>query len=179
MKKLILCLFVSFCIIGCGTKMGNTPTKKVESFINKYQTLDISVLEDLDSVISKENFNDEHKDKYRDIVKKNYQKMSYKIKDEVINGDAAVVTVEITVIDYSKINNETDLYLLNNPNEFKNANGDYDSNLYNDYRIKKLEEIDETVTYTLELELTKENDEWVLNDLDDMELSKINGTYNY
>jgi len=179
MKKLILCLFVSIFVIGCGTKIGNTPTKKVESFINKYQTLDMSVLEDLDSVIDKENFNEEYKNKYRDIVKKNYQKMSYKVKDEVINGDTAVVTVEITVIDYSKINNETDLYLLNNPDEFKDVNGDYDPSLYDEYRIKKLEEVDDTVTYTLDLELTKENDEWVLNDLDDMELSKINGTYNY
>ena len=43
-----------------------------------------------------------------DIVKKNYQKLTYKVKDEVIDGDKAIVTVTIDVIDYSKINNEID-----------------------------------------------------------------------
>ena len=179
MKKIILTMFISFLVIGCGMKMGNNPTKKVESFINKYQTLDRSVLEDLDGVIERENFTDEQKEKYRDIVKKNYKKISYKVKDEVINGDSATVTISVDVVDYSKINNETELYLLNNPEEFKNELGEYDSVMFNDYRLKKLEEADEMVTYTLDLDLTKEDDEWVLNDLDEVELSKINGTYKY
>ena len=35
------------------------------------------------------------------------------------------------------------------------------------------------VTYTLELELHKDGKDWILNDLDETELSKINGTYKY
>lgn len=170
---------MTFLLVGCGEKMGNTPTKKVEDFINNYQTLDQSVLEDIDGILDSEEYTAEQKSTYRDIVKKNYQKMTYKVKDEVVDGDNSVVTVEVTVIDYSKANNEADLYLLNNPDEFNNEQGEYDVSKFVDYRLNKLKEVDDTVTYTLELELHKNGDEWELNDLDDVELSKINGTYNY
>lgn len=179
MKKIIIWFCLSIIIVGCGTKMGNTPTKKVEDFVNNYQTLDQSVLKNLDEVIEKENFTDEHKKTYRDIVKENYRKMTYVIKDEVIDGNNAVVTVEISVVDYSKINNEADLYLANNPTEFNDEEGVYDANKFIEYRLGELKKAKDMVTYTLELELEKIDDEWKLNELDEVELSKINGTYNY
>ena len=95
----------------------------------------------------------------------------------MIDGDKAIVTVTIDVIDYSKINNEIDLYLANNPNEFLLDNGEYDKEKANEYRLSKLKEAKEMVTYTLELELHKDGKDWILNDLDETELSKINGTF--
>ena len=178
MKKIILTLAI-FLIVGCGMKMGNTPTKKVESYINNYQTLDKSVLADIDDMLNDEEYSDEQRNKYREMIKRNYQKISYKVKDEKIDGDNAVVTVEINVIDYSKITNESNLYLSNNPNEFMNENNEYDKSLFNDYLLDKLDKAKDEVTYTLELELHKNNGDWELEPLDDVELSKINGTYNY
>ena len=54
MKKILMlggCLLV---LTGCslGTGMLNTPKKQVESFFSKYQTLDQSVLDDLDKVVA-------------------------------------------------------------------------------------------------------------------------------
>ena len=72
-----------------------------------------------------------------------------------------------------------DLYLANNPNEFLLDNGEYDKEKANEYRLSKLKEAKEMVTYTLELELHKDGKDWILNDLDETELSKINGTYKY
>ena len=177
MKKVFYAFILCLLFVGCG-KMNNTPTKKVEAFFNNYQTLDKSVLASLDSVIS-DDYSLDQKSKYRDIVKKNYQKLTYKVKDEVIDGDKAIVTVTIDVIDYSKINNEIDLYLANHPNEFLLDNGEYDKEKANEYRLSKLKEAKEMVTYTLELELHKDGKDWILNDLDETELSKINGTYKY
>ena len=68
MKKIILTLMLLF-LMGCS--LSNTPTKKVETFFKKYQTLDKAVLTDLDSVLStKLNFNENQKEEYRNIMKK-------------------------------------------------------------------------------------------------------------
>ena len=52
MKRLLI-LFMSLLVFtGCGTDMGNTPTKKVEDFLGKYQTNDADVISDLNDVLA-------------------------------------------------------------------------------------------------------------------------------
>ena len=49
MKKIIsfLITFVSiFSLCGCQANLNNTPTKQVEIFLGKYQTLDRDILDD-------------------------------------------------------------------------------------------------------------------------------------
>ena len=50
MKKIIVGVLTLFFLVGCGNMM-NTPTKKVEEFLSKYQTMDEKVLSQLDEVI--------------------------------------------------------------------------------------------------------------------------------
>ncbi len=50
MKKIIVCIFALFTLAGCNNVM-NTPTKEVEEFLGKYQTMDSKVLSQLDDVI--------------------------------------------------------------------------------------------------------------------------------
>ena len=72
MKKILVSLALILCLTGCdiGKTLDNTPTKRVETFLNKYQTLDDEVLDSLDYVISEEVlFNGEQRNKYRDIIK--------------------------------------------------------------------------------------------------------------
>lgn len=47
MKKIILFIIISFFVLDCDNLM-NTPTKKVEEFFNKYQTIDNKVVEQLE-----------------------------------------------------------------------------------------------------------------------------------
>ena len=109
MKKILILVLALFTFTGCWNKMANTPTKEVESFLNKYQVLDSSVLEDMHEVVNNEpNLNNEHKERYKEILKNNYQKLKYDIKDEAIDGSNAVVTVEIEVIDYVKTNQRSE-----------------------------------------------------------------------
>jgi len=181
MKKIISIFTLLFLLTGCdmGMNLDNTPIKKVEAFLNKYQTLNKEVLDSLDSVIAEEElFNSEQRDKYRDIIKTNYQKMNYKIKEEEIDGDEAEVTVEIEIIDYSKIMSDADIYKNENPEEFM-ENGEYSESKYVDYRLDKLKDAKEKVKYTLDLTLTKVDEEWVLDDLSKENEAKLNGVYNY
>lgn len=177
MKKILL--FISILLfVGCDS-LNNTPTRQVEIFLNKYQTLDKEVTDDLDSVVAlEESFNSNQRDEYREIIKNNYPKMSYKIKDEEVQGDEAIVTVEVEVIDYSKVINDANRYLEDHPEEFV-ENGEHNESLFVDYKLKKLKEVKDTVKYTLELNLTKTDKNWTLDDLPSTDIDKINGIYMY
>ena len=182
MKKIFIImtiiLFFSGCTLG---DIDNTPTKQVESFFNNYQTLDQKVLNDLDIVIARQNdFNNNQREQYRKILKKHYQNLTYEIKDETVNGNRANVEVEIEVTDFNKILNEAKIYLENNRNEFLDDNNNYDKSKYIDYQLDKLENAKETVKYTLNLTLTKnDNGDWSLDEINDIEEKKILGTYEY
>ena len=90
MKKIIsfLIAFVSiFSLCGCQANLNNTPTKQVEIFLGKYQTLDKDILDDLDKVIAEEeSFNASQRDTYRGIMKKHYQDLEYNVKDETMRN---------------------------------------------------------------------------------------------
>ena len=112
MKKILLCFSCIMAIVllsGCS--MDNTPTKKVENFLDNYMV-------DTDSLMD-----ETQKSTYTDIMKKQYKDMTYTIKDEVIDGDTATVTTEIEVYDYYKINKDAEDYYNKNPDEFKSVTG--------------------------------------------------------
>lgn len=180
MKKIMSILGIVLLMTGCSAieNMDNTPTKKVEAYLNSYQMLDDNVLNDIDNVLDEEYiFNNEQRNRYREIVKNSYQELSYEIKDEKIDGDNATVTTEIEVIDQTAAINDADAYLKDNKDEFNDTEGNYDINLFTDYRLGLLENNKQKVKYTINFNLTKKNDEWVLNSLSKNDLSKINGTY--
>jgi len=183
MKKILSYITILGLLTGCSCAAditASTPTKEVEKFFNNYQTLHNDVVAQLDDVVEQEmTFSPEQKDSYKDIMKKHYQDLTYEIKDEEVNGDNATVTVEIEVRDYSKIMEEADNYFLEHPEEFNDETGTYNANLFNEYRLGKIKEAKEKVKYTLNLTLTKVEEEWELDDISDMDESKIHGTYKY
>ena len=166
---------------GCENDLMNTPTKRVETLMTNYITLDEEVLRDLDETLLTETvMTPNQKDRYRDILKRQYQHLSYEIKDETIDGDNATVSVEIEVYDYNKVINEANTYLNDNPNEFiQEDNNITDVSKFNDHKLNMLENTKDKVKYTLNLTLSKEDDKWVLDDLTDTEISKIHGMYTY
>ena len=179
MKKIIF-LISLIILVGCTTlDISNTPNKKVEEFLNKYQILDEEILNQLDNVIdSKTKLNDENKEEYRKLIKKQYKDMQYTIKDTTIDGDDATVTTQIIVKDFTKIINEAENYKKNNIKEF-NENEKYNDNLYKKYLIDKLKDAKERVTYTVEFKLHKENKKWKLNPITEEIEDKILGIYKY
>ena len=182
MKKIIAILSVLTLFTGCGCnqKLMDTPTKKVEMFFSNYQSLDDEVVAQLDKIVAEEeNFNTEHRVAYKELMKKHYKDLTYDVKDEVIDGDVATVTVEIEVTDYSKAMSDAEDYLEEHPEEFQDENGEYDPALFITYRLEQLKGVKDTVKYTLNLTLSKVNNEWKLDGISDVDERKIHGMYIY
>ena len=53
-----------------------------------------------------------------------------------------------------------------------------DNDKFLDYKLDLLEEVEDRKTYTVEFTLTKEEKDWVLDDLSNENISKIHGLYN-
>lgn len=207
MKKYFIfltCIIAVFVLSGCS--MSNTPTKRVENFLDNYTSNSQSVLKDLKEMVDSDSMmNDSQRTTYSDIMKRQYKDMTYEIKDETIDGDNATVTTEIEVYDYYKINQESQDYFNNNRDEFKEDTDNNDEGLvekaaegvkeaakdakeavdnissskYIDYRLEKLQNASDRVKYTIDFTLTKVNDKWKLNELDDATRQKIHGLFEH
>lgn len=194
-----------------GCSMDNTPTKKVENFLDNYKNQDETVLAQLKDMVDTDSLMDEtQKSTYTDIMKKQYKDMTYTIKDEVIDGDTATVTTEIEVYDYYKINKDAEDYYNKNPDEFKSVTGNgivddaknaaenviegakdavedtkdavtgtTSDSKYVEYRLGKLKNAKDRVKYTIDFKLTKVDNVWTLNDIDDTTRQKIHGLYEH
>jgi len=164
-KKIFLLAVIMFLLVGCD--MANTPTAVVENLFSKYQKVDEDIKTGIDSVLDEQNLTDVHRDRYRKLLEKQYQNLSYEVKEETIDGDNATVTVEIEVIDYHRA--VSDLT--------------FDSSIYtkesfDEEKLNRLEAMNDKVTYTLELTLTKDTDDnWRLNALTNEQIKKIQGMY--
>lgn len=177
MKKIIYILTILFLLTGCGN-ISNTPTRQVEGLFSKYQTLDKEVLNDLDEVIKRENrFNEEQSKEYRELIKNQYKNMTYKIKEETIDGDSAIVTTEITVLNLGKIKKESEDYKNNHIEEFTDENGNYLEDKYINYLISNLKETKEKVKYTIDIKLTKIDKKWKIDGIDSDTEDKLLGIY--
>jgi len=182
MKKIFLSLFLVlsiFILTGCNTMM-NTPTKKVEKLLSMYQTKDEEVLKQLDNVLLTETILDtDLKDRYRELMKKQYGNLSYQIKDETIDGDVAVVEVEIEVYDYNSAIENVEDNLINNSGNYVDDAGNLLTTVYNNEKITLMENIKNRVTYTINFTVSKIDDEWIVDDLTETERLKLHGLYAY
>lgn len=176
-KLMVMVLFI-VSLVGCGC-VKKTAKGAVEDFLNQYKSLSSNVLSDMDDVVDKENLTDEQKEKYRDILKKQYQDLKYKITKETYDKDVAYVTVDITVYDYYKIQKDANSYLTAHEDEFK-TNGVYDNNLFMDYKLDMMKKATDTIEYTIDFKVTKDDkDNYKVTDLSNEDLEKIHGIYNY
>ena len=199
-KKIIVILSLLVMLVtGCGNNM-NTPTGKVEEFLGRYQSMDSNILTQLDNVISNdETMNDTQKKDYKSLMEKQYQNLSYKIKDEKIDGDEAEVLVEIEVFDYANSINESRKYYTEHRDEFDDGEvGNDGADTDNDgkdeegevvggavdtissfitYKIKQLMDVTDKAKYEITFHLNKEDGEWKVEDLSDVDRQKIHGLF--
>ena len=99
--KLLTVVVVLLSLVGCGC-MKKTAKGAVQDYLNQYKNLSSNVINDMDTVINNENLTDNQKEKYRDILKKQYQDLKYDIVSEKYDGDNATVEVKIKVYDLKK-----------------------------------------------------------------------------
>ena len=179
MKKILVFVLGIFLLTGCNNLM-NTPTKRVENLLSKYQKQDSEVLRQLDDTLLSETLlSNDQKERYRELMIRQYNNLAYTVKNETIDGKTAVVEVEIEVYDYNKAVTASEDYLLGNATEFQDDSGQVNNTKYNDYKIKQMEDIKDKVTYTINFTLSKVDDNWIVDDLTETERMKIHGLYAY
>lgn len=194
MKKRLIILLSIFGLLVSGCGNSNTPTSKVEEFLGKYQTMDSDVLTQLDNIISNDtSMNDTQKKDYQSLMEKQYQNLSYKIKNEKIDVDQATVLVEIEVFDYANSILESRKYYNEHRDEFESddsfnndqkdesdeiVGGEIDNLAsFIEYKIKQLKDVTDKAKYEITFHLTKEDGEWVIEDISDEDRQKIHGLY--
>lgn len=181
MKKVYkLLLVVGICLVlaGCGC-MKKTAKGAVQDYLNQYKNLSSNVISSMDDVVNDENLTDSQKEKYRDILKRQYQYLKYEIVNEKYDGDNATVDVKITVYDLYKVQKDANNYLTNSGDEFK-ENGVYSNDLFMNYKLDKMKKVTDTVEYNITFNVTKDDKgNYKVNDLSNSDLEKIHGVYNY
>lgn len=163
MKKIvILSLLLIMFLVGCNN-MNYTPTSKVEDFLGKYQKLDKDVLTDLKNMIDNEEMSEEEKKEYQVLLEKQYQNLSYKIKNEIIKKDTATVDVEIEVLDYTQAVNK--------------ANKTCEDKEMISCKIKEMKLANSKIKYDITFTLNNEEGNWVIEKLEKEDLKKLHGLY--
>ena len=156
MKKIIILLILL--LVACS--LNNTPEAKVEELLSKYQLLNKNIEINYQDLINDNNLTKENIKEIEKIIKKQYQNMTYEIKEEMVDGNSATVTSQIEVYNYKKI-------IENNY-----LNKDYKK------KIKELKKTKEKITYTINFKLTKnKNEKWKLKELTDEEKNKLLGIF--
>ena len=163
MKKIFLIIVTLSLLVGCS--LGNTPTSRTEELLSNYQMNKNNITVSYTNLTTDTNISNDIMKKYEDAIRKQYRDMSYEIKDEEIDGDTAVVTIEIEVMDFGKAINKYNM-------------GEYETVRYHELITKELENTKEMITYTLDITLTKdEKDKWVVDDLSQENRDKLLGIY--
>lgn len=179
MKKIkVFFVTMLMLILTTACTLGSTPTSAVEKLFASYNNNDEEILVELDDYINTSSLTDEQNKKYKEVYLKQFRDLKYEIKEEVIDGDTATVTAQITVYDYYKAENDANDYLTKNSDKFM-TDGEYDEGLFTDYKLEQLDKVNDTVDYTIDLTLTKVDNEWVVNELTNEQLEKIHGVYEY
>ena len=177
MKKnilIIILLFLIFCFF-IGNLNRKTPERKVREYFNEYQTLSQRAIKHINLLVSnEESLTSSQKEKYRNVLKKHYTNLKYRIKDEKIVNDKAIVFAEIEV--------KNNIKVLKNAEYKKNIFIDNSGNLslekFNNYRINLLNNEKSTIKYEISFNLHVKNNKWVINKISDTTKAKMLGIYN-
>ena len=178
MKKIyVVVLAFLFFVLGCDSMM-NTPTKRVEEFLNKYQRQDDEVISQLRETTKETDFilDGDNYMEYTNIMKRQYKDLTYTIKEEMIDGENATVTVEIEVYDFKSAIKEAEEYYTTHSQEFK-TDDKVDNNKYVAYKLNKMNDAKDRIKYTLNLTLSRKDKKWVMNNITDTDRQKIHGLY--
>ena len=174
-KFWLIGLLLIFFTFGC--EMGDTPSAKVEELLKKYNNKADIVKGELGDYLDSLNLDEDNRASYQDIYLKQYSDLTYEIKNEAIDGDNATVTTQIKVYDYYIAENTINNYISTHQTEFYDEDNVYSASKALSYRIDELGKVREKIEYTIDFNLTKINDDWVVDTLTNEQLEKIHGTY--
>ena len=176
MKKII---FIMIVLTLSACNISNTPSSVVEKYLNNYKNISDEVIDDLEISLSNEDLSNINRENYKKALLRVYENLNYEIIDESINGNKAEVEVQIKVIDLYKEEKESNDYMLNNVSEFYNESQEFDNDLYNTYRIEKMQKALDKIDYNIIFKVNKKEGVWILEEPNRDVIEKLNGLYNY
>ena len=95
LKKVILIVLLLLVVTGC-ENIVETPINKIQYFLGKYQRLDKDTMIELDNMINRNyKLPKKGKDEYKRIFERQYQNLSYKIKEEETDYTSSVIITKI------------------------------------------------------------------------------------
>lgn len=178
MKKILVVLCAILLFTGCSCSMNdNKPEEAVETFYERYRAKDDNIITQLKETIQNEDLTDENKKDYQELMEKQYDQFAYVIKDIKEKDDTATVTTEVTVLNYRSAVLKAEEELKKNPEKFNDDEGNFSEKKYMDYKIEKMQEVNDTTTHTIDLSLTKEAGMWKVEQLSSDDISKLHGLY--
>ena len=175
MKKFLLLAFIT--LLFCGCSMTGGPSMKVSEYLSKFNALDESLIQNMETTIQGENLSTDNMTIYRNVLQRQYQDLKYDIVEESINGDNAVVIAKITVYDLYTSKQNSENYMNEHQDEFLDMDNVFDQEMYMKYRLENMLSTKDTVSHNISFNLTKKDGEWVIDDIDRVTLEKIHGLY--
>ena len=154
MKK-ILILIILLVLTGCNDMM-NTPTKRVEELLYKYQTFNKQIEEELKTSLTNTTMTKEENDLYIKAMKRQFNNLTYEIKEELIDGNVAVVKTEVKVYNFANALNSDKTTIQ---------------------KINTLLKETKKKTYQLTINLSNVDDIWVIDGLSEEVKLKLQGLY--
>lgn len=180
MRKILFCFLSLLLLVGCTLGVSNTPSSAVEAYLDKYINSDDAVMIELDEYVAGQNeIPKEQKANYKEVLKKQYNDLEYEIEEEKYDGDTAIVSVKISVYDLYSVQQDTNKYLNEHKEEFSDEDGKYNPDKYLEYRLEQMKNTDKRVEYTIDINVSKVNNKWSVDQLKNETLQKIHGIYNY
>lgn len=177
MKKIIFIFFICLCML-CGCDR-NDPRSIVDSYMKMYVNKDDVVLEQLDNNIKNENLSNENESLYRDVMIRVYSNIDYEIVKETYIDNYSYVLVNIKVLDLYKVSKDSVNYLNSNEKEFCDSDGNYVRSKFINYKLRKMYECNDTISYNIEFKLENNDSKWEMVQPSNDVIEKLHGIYNY
>lgn len=172
---LVVILLVTLVTILIVKSNNKSPVAQTKEYMNHYQKLDKDIIKNIKYEYT-DDLTPTQKEKYIDIMKRQYENIEYDIREEVVNKTDAIITVEFTVYDLSSAMERANSYVEVYSDKFMKGNK-FDPYKATDYKLKTLMKYDERVTYSIDFFYYKEKGKWKMTDLGEVDLKKINGTF--
>ena len=172
-RKIILITILILLLVGCSKNL--TVKEATSDYLNRYINLDESIIEQLNTQASRYYKNNSVKDKYIDVLKRQYSNLEYEIVNETYDNEFAYTNIKIMVYDlYKAQKNATE-----NINDFLLPDGNYDMDAFNLYKLDKMLTTENKVENTITIKLLREDNTWEVLQLSNENLEKLHGIYNY
>ena len=173
MKRLYIIILLLVLLTGCSKKI--TVKEATSNYLNNYINLDKGVINQLNEHANRYYKNEQIKNKYIDVLKRQYSSLEYKIIKERYDGEFAYAIVEVKGYDLYKAQKQA----LENINNYLLEDGTYDKDSFNLYKLDIMLTTNNKIDNIITIKLMKNDNDWEVLQLSNENLEKLHGIYNY